>query len=206
MMQEFKKRLEDPEIGDKVEVAWRGKFRLETQDVYQGLAWWLAEIVDKNPAEEKYKIRYPGWESRWDEWVPRSRLRWTVQPNKLVSIYVGDIVELWCCGVNVPGAWLETKVKKIRGNRYCLGKVISSGSLWVERDRIRLVKRGNENHDIDGFGRSFSGRSGSIRLADGSSSRSQRFMNSVSSSFSSLSERFTNSLIPVNRDSSCAIM
>ena len=92
------------------------------------------------------------------------------------------------CGViGIHDSKEETKVKKIRGNRYCLGKVISSGSLWVERDRIRLVKRGNENRDIDGLGRSLSGSS---RLTDGSSSRSQRFMNSASSSFSSLSERY----------------
>ena len=32
----------------------------------------------------KYKIRYPGWESRWDEWVPRSRLRWAVERNRCV--------------------------------------------------------------------------------------------------------------------------
>ena len=135
----FQMRLKDPQIGDKVEVAWKGKFRLETQDVYQGLAWWVAEVVDKHHSHGRYKIRYPGWDSRWDEWVPRSRLRWAVATNTLVTIHVNDIVELWCCGANVPGAWLESKVKKIRGDRYCLGKVLSSGSLWVERDRLRLV-------------------------------------------------------------------
>lgn len=137
----FKVRLNDPFIGDKVEVAWQGKFRLETQDVYQGLAWWVAEVVDKNTERGKYKIRYPGWESRWDEWVPRHRLRWAVACNNLVSIHVNDIVELWCCGANVPGAWLVSKVKRIRNNRYCIGRVMQSGYVWVERDRIRLVRR-----------------------------------------------------------------
>lgn len=139
----FRDRLIDPHLGDKVEVSWKGKFRLETQDVYQGVAWWVAEIVDKHRSLERYKIHYPGWESRWDEWVPRSRLRWSVQSNTLVTIFAGDIVELWCCGQNVPGAWLECKVKKIRGRRYCLGKVLSSGYLWVDRDRLRLVRRGH---------------------------------------------------------------
>lgn len=139
----YRQRLLCPEVGDKVEVAWRGKFRLETQDVYQGLAWWVAEIVDKNLEQNLYKIRYPGWESRWDEWVPRVRLRWMVRSNTIESIAVGDVVELWCVGTNVPGAWLETKVKKTRDNRYCLGKVLSSGSLWVDRNRIRLVRKGN---------------------------------------------------------------
>ena len=60
----FRSRLADPQLGDKVEVAWRGKFRLEALDVYQGLAWWVAEVVDKHTSQGKYKIRYPGWESR----------------------------------------------------------------------------------------------------------------------------------------------
>lgn len=55
----------------------------------------------------KYKIRYPGWESRWDEWVSRKRFRWLVERNKIERIDLDDLVELWCCGSNVPGAWLE---------------------------------------------------------------------------------------------------
>jgi hypothetical protein len=31
-------------------------------------------------------------------------------------------------------------VKKCRKGRYCVGRVLSTGSLWVERDRLRLVK------------------------------------------------------------------
>ena len=138
----FKSRLTDPYIGDKVEVAWRGKFRLEASEVYQGLAWWVAEVVDKHAAQGKYKIRYPGWESRWDEWVPRSRLRWAVERNNLAKIKPDAVVELWCCGANVPGAWLETRVKRVRNGRYCVGRVLSTGSLWVDGDRLRLVKQG----------------------------------------------------------------
>ena len=52
------------------------------------------------------------------------------------------VVELWCCGANVPGAWLESRVKRVRNGRYCVGRVLSTGSLWVERDRLRLVKQG----------------------------------------------------------------
>lgn len=44
----FKQRLLDPHIGDLVEVAWKGKFRLESLDIYQGLAWWSAIVVDKS--------------------------------------------------------------------------------------------------------------------------------------------------------------
>ena len=137
----FRSRLADPHIGDKVEVAWRGKFRLEATEVYQGLAWWVAEVVDKHTAQGKYKIRYPGWESRWDEWVPRSRLRWAVDRNIINQIKVDDTVELWCCGANVPGAWLEARIKRTRDGKYCVGRVLSTGSLWVERDRLRLVRQ-----------------------------------------------------------------
>ena len=139
-MTSFRQRLADPQIGDKVEVAWKGKFRLEAMDVYQGTAWWVAEVVDKHSAVGRFKIHYPGWESRWDEWVPRNRLRWAVDKNILCQIIAGSEVELWCYGANVPGAWLETKVKKIRDGRFCLNKVLPTGLLWVDRDRLRLVR------------------------------------------------------------------
>lgn len=190
-MQSFRMRLNDPQIGDKVEVAWRGKFRLETQDVYQGLAWWVAEVVDKHPSQGRYKIRYPGWESRWDEWVPRVRLRWTVKRDVDSTIHAGDLVELWCCGTNVPGAWLESKVKRVRGDRYCLGRVLSSGYLWVERERLRLVRRPVETPDIE---------------SDPHPSVSRR--RSLSNSLSSISDRLQQAvtLRRQNRSDNCAIM
>eukprot|EP01041_Mallomonas_annulata_P001530 gene1530-2948_t len=141
----YKQRLIDPEIGDRVEVAWQGKFRLEAQEVYQGRAWWVAEVVDKHTEQGRYKIRYPGWDSRWDEWVARGRLRWAVDKNTSARISTNDTVELWCFGSNVPGAWLEARIKKIRGNKYCVGKVLSTGSLWVDRDRLRPVKKINRD-------------------------------------------------------------
>mmetsp|Transcript_40506 Transcript_40506/g.41337 ORF Transcript_40506/g.41337 Transcript_40506/m.41337 type:complete len:271 (-) Transcript_40506:348-1160(-) len=134
-------RLDDPEIGDRVEVSWQGKFRLEALEVYQGRAWWVAEIVDKHTSQGRYKIRYPGWDSRWDEWVAKSRLRWAVDKNWNSRIHPNDIVELWCFGSNVPGAWLEARIKKIRNGKFCVGKVLSTGSLWVDRERLRPVKR-----------------------------------------------------------------
>jgi hypothetical protein len=41
----------------------------------------------------------------------------------LARIRANDVVELWCCGANVPGAWLESRVKRVRNGRYCVGKV-----------------------------------------------------------------------------------
>ena len=53
----YHERLLDPHVGDKVEVAWRGKFRLEALDIYQGLAWWVARVVDK---AEGYRYKVGG--------------------------------------------------------------------------------------------------------------------------------------------------
>jgi hypothetical protein len=136
----FRDRLADPQIGDNVEVAWRGKFRLESQDVYQGLAWWVAKIVERNNPI-RYKIHYPGWEPRWDEWVERRRLRWTSEKDVVTKLSANDRVELWCCGYNVPGAWLETTIKKVRNDRYAVMRSQSSGTVWVDRDRIRPRRR-----------------------------------------------------------------
>ena len=43
--------------------------------------------------------------------------------HSLSHIRANDVVELWCCGANVPGAWLESRVKRVRNGRYCVGKV-----------------------------------------------------------------------------------
>lgn len=151
-IQAFEERLFDPHIGDKVEVAWRGKFRLEASEVYHGLAWWVAEVVDKHSSQQKYKIKYPGWDDRWNEWVSRSRLRWKVETNNVVQIRVGDPVEVWCVGMTVPGAWLESRVIQVSQQSdgsgtasYCVDGVLTTGDLWVDRDRLRLVKFENPN-------------------------------------------------------------
>lgn len=138
----YKFRLECPSVGDDVEVAWRGKFRLEAQDVYQGLAWWVAKVVETKPSRDstlplKYKIHYPGWESRWDEWVDRRRLRWGMGKDLTTRIAANDPIELWCCGFNVPGAWLESTVRRVKREKYLVLRSPTSGSVWVDRDRIR---------------------------------------------------------------------
>lgn len=46
-----------PQVGDKVEVAWKGKFRLESLEVYNGTAWWVARVVDKGKRPGHYKVR-----------------------------------------------------------------------------------------------------------------------------------------------------
>lgn len=43
-------------MGDQVEVAWKGKFRLESLEVYDGTAWWIGEVVDKSESPGNYKV------------------------------------------------------------------------------------------------------------------------------------------------------
>lgn len=43
-------------VGDKVEVAWSGKFRLESLKVYNGMAWWLAHVVAKSSQPGYYQV------------------------------------------------------------------------------------------------------------------------------------------------------
>jgi hypothetical protein len=142
----YRYRVSNPQVGDRVQVAWRGKFRLESLDVFNGLAWWLAEVVERHPDGSQYKVAYPGWDHRWDEWVPRDRLRWgnTIKATRLIGyrVEVGDDVEVWCGGINVPGAWLEAEVKQMKGGRLYLGSTITGGHFWVETSRCRLVRKG----------------------------------------------------------------
>ena len=118
---QFQRRLRDPQLGDKVEVAWRGKFRLEALEVYHGLAWWAAEVTEKRPRLDRYRVHYPGWDRRWDEWVHRDRLRWPCfQEGQPEPIGLGDEVEVWCSGNSVPGAWLQATVDRVDGpNAMC---------------------------------------------------------------------------------------
>ena len=149
----YSHRLQHPFLNDAVEIAWRGKFRLEGLDVYRGLAWWRAKIVDRHVAQDKYKVHYDGWDSRWDEWVPRSRVRWpfnfkTTCDGSLKIIKRDEVIEVWCQGNHVPGAWLEARVKRIRGTRLQLDKVqMNELPLWVDQHLVRVLK---DSYDQEG--------------------------------------------------------
>jgi len=49
LKESYHQRIRDPSTGDRVEVAWQGRFRLEGLEVYRGLAWWAAEVAEKRP-------------------------------------------------------------------------------------------------------------------------------------------------------------
>ena len=137
-------RFADPIIGDKIQAAWNGKFRLNAMEMLRGQAYWPAEIIDKDP-QQGYKIRYTGWDAeRWDQWVLRETIRWPVDFNSVEKIRVGDVVEIWCHGKTVPGAWLCAIVSEfdVDLNLYRFDDLQMSGDpLFVRRDFIRKVHR-----------------------------------------------------------------
>ncbi|KAJ8598866.1 hypothetical protein CTAYLR_010464 [Chrysophaeum taylorii] len=52
LKESYHQRIRDPTCGDRVEVAWQGRFRLEGLEVYRGLAWWAAEVAEKRTDED----------------------------------------------------------------------------------------------------------------------------------------------------------
>ncbi|CAM9136043.1 unnamed protein product [Ascophyllum nodosum] len=137
-------RFDDPQVGDKIEVSWEGRFRLESLDVFVGRSWWEATVVQKVDGY-RYQIHYPGWDSNWDEWVSRDRLRWPVDPSYLSTIFmVRDKIEVWCTGTHVKGAWLQARVRQIKDDRVSLKNVLATSprTVWVPRENCRLVAVG----------------------------------------------------------------
>ena len=100
------------------------------------------------------KVHYPGWEPRWDEWVPRERLRWGNERRaaalKGVSPKEGDSVEMWCEGVHVPGAWLEAVVHTVKNERLYLGEVSKIGARVVENDMGSGGRFGSVENQLKG--------------------------------------------------------
>ena len=140
----YQMRFIDPIVGDKIQAAWNGKFRLNAMEMLRGHAYWPAEIIEKDP-RQGYKIRYTGWDAdRWDQWVQRDTIRWPVDFNHVERISAGDLVEVWCHGKTVPGAWLCATVSDydMDLNLYRFDDLQMSGDpLFVRREFLRKVKR-----------------------------------------------------------------
>lgn len=145
---ELKQRLLSPEIGDKIEALYSGKFKLDCmKEVYKGHSWWRADIIEKNLEDGLFKIRYPGWAPRWDEWVPRSRLRWQMEipnPDKLIEFHENDNIEIWYQGTAVPGAWIESKIIFNPNKNEKPDMHLTTLGL-IEYNRIRLIKKSNKD-------------------------------------------------------------
>lgn len=167
----FKQRLDDPCVGDGVQVLWVGSFNLVSEDgitAYEGRAWWEATVVDKDGDE--YKIHYPQWDSGlWDEWVPRNRIRWppardpqvgcprnplpprhtrgSLLPGAVylqgdtMELRVGDVVEMRCSSSSGRSPWLESVVLRVEGTRYYVNNAFDHGNKAVHRKALRFVRR-----------------------------------------------------------------
>lgn len=43
--------------------------------------WYASEILDWDAKQERYRIHFYGWDSKWDEWVEAARVRALVKPK-----------------------------------------------------------------------------------------------------------------------------
>jgi len=59
--------------GDKVTIDWNG-------------SWWAGEVVAVHQ-DGGVRVHYAGWESKWDETVPRSRLQLPSEKRKPITIH-----------------------------------------------------------------------------------------------------------------------
>lgn len=65
----MRSRILSPLLGDLLEVLWRGKFRLDDVETYNGCGWWKAEVRSGPDDEGNYAVQYVGWGNKWEEKV-----------------------------------------------------------------------------------------------------------------------------------------
>lgn len=107
---------------------WQVGDYVQAQDREGG--WYGARVVEVKP--ESWYIHYPGWEPRWDEWVPAGRIR----PIRSAALAVGRRYEVeW-----EKGHWYPASVVRCVEDYFCF--VHYSGELgdsdeWVTAARVR---------------------------------------------------------------------
>lgn len=92
----------DWKTGDKLEIKW-------------GSSWYKGEVIEVDG--ERYKVRYDGYGSRWDEWTGADRLRARAEPASeaktsrpkatAASTYTFPAAPAGAGGLD--GAWLRTE-------------------------------------------------------------------------------------------------
>jgi len=165
---EFFSRVSSPRVGDCVEVLWQGKFYSHTLGEhgtmgFEGKAWWQASVVAREPESGEngqqsdnqfyYRAHFPGWESKWDEWITRGQIRWPkpMDYQAELEIDVGDHVEVLLESTRVPSVWMEGDVKKVTIDidgveLFLVGGMKRPRHIWVRRDSIRLLYKRNREH------------------------------------------------------------
>ncbi|CAM9309569.1 unnamed protein product [Choristocarpus tenellus] len=157
----YRERLVAPLVGDHVQVAWVGKFRLDTSNFYIGVSWWDAKVIamDSSDVESmnqeaignfreravrshlRYKVHFHSWGNEWDQWVRPEFIRWRTNALGVgtgMDLAPGDRAEFYCCGELVGGSWLEAKVVKVSETAICLSQVVlTSKRVWVSKNMVR---------------------------------------------------------------------
>ncbi|WP_081942210.1 agenet domain-containing protein [Spirochaeta lutea] len=140
------------ETGDEVEIEYYG-------------SWFAGEIIQSK--EERYLVRYHGWDSSYDEWVSRNRLRYpkaaepepepvqpprasipeppAIRPRDHYPVSAGDRVEL-----RRNFYWYEVEVVKIEGDRILIHYPMydDQSNEWVSASDIRTLAQGRDWEDL----------------------------------------------------------
>ena len=103
--------------GDKVHVEWNS-------------TWWAGEIVALNP-DRSVRIHYSGWESQFDETVPRTRLQIPNPRPKIVTLHLD---RNW----TLAGTLLE-----ILPDGYLLSRAEDHRVCFVNKQNVVYVEIGN---------------------------------------------------------------
>lgn len=90
---------------------------------------WYPACILKSGRQGKFRIHYLGYSKAWDEWVPRSRIRFPRQKGK------NSILVEW------KGRWYPARLLKTKGSKALIKFENSSGrEIWVGTNRIRQKK------------------------------------------------------------------
>ncbi|MCS6795346.1 MAG: agenet domain-containing protein [Raineya sp.] len=125
----------DWKVGDKAEIYWKGQ-------------WYKGSIVEGKNAEGKFKVRYDGYDSNWDEFVDVRRLR-EIQGGQQVKsdekksqneYKVGDKVEILWNGSWYKGSIISAKNAEGKYKIHYDG-YDSNWDEFVEPKRLRALSK-----------------------------------------------------------------
>ena len=111
---------------------WKVGDYLRAKD-HQG-KWYGARVIDVAQTKDKWKVHFPGWDAKWDEWLGAER----IQPIAPPPLQVGRRYEVeWN-----QGRWfVATVIKELEGFFWFVHYAGEEGEddEWVTQDRVRPV-------------------------------------------------------------------
>ncbi len=120
--------------GDKLEIKW-------------GSTWYKGEVIEVDG--DRYKVRYDGYSSAWDEWATAEKLRdlnASVTPAAGSPVAAPAAVGPWKVGDRVEsmsaGAWYKATVTVVEANRVRVtyDGYASSSDEWVPLGSVRRLE------------------------------------------------------------------